>query len=85
MTHLLLGLVLLQAAPPAETHEAVWLTKFQEALQLAQKQGKPLVIDAWRDTCPNSLEMHARVHPSAAVIALLTSKFICLKVDADNP
>jgi len=85
MTSLLIGLVLLQAAPPAGPHEATWLGKFQEALQLSQKSGKPLVIPAWRETCPNCQAMHARVHPSPAVAAILTSKFVCLKVDADNP
>jgi len=41
-------LALLAAAPQAEKKEATWLTKYQEALQLAQKEGKPLVIDGSR-------------------------------------
>jgi|SRR5579862_4587220 len=85
MIHLLIGLALLQAAPAGENHDVVWLTKLQEALQLAQKQGKPLVIYAWRATCPNSIGMNERVLPSPEVVALLSSKFVCLKVDADNP
>jgi thiol-disulfide isomerase/thioredoxin len=85
MTSLLIGLLLLQATPPAENREATWLAKFQEALQLSQKSGKPLVIDAWRETCPNCKAMHARVHPVPAVAAILTAKFVCLKVDVDNP
>jgi hypothetical protein len=85
MTHLLMGLILLQAAPAGEKHEVVWLTKLQEALQLAQKQCKPLIIYAWRATCPNSIAMNERVFPSPEVAALLSTKFVCLKVDADNP
>lgn len=85
MMQLVLGLVLAQATPAGDNHDIVWLSKFQEALQLAQKLGKPLVIDAWRADCPNSIAMHERVLPSAEVIAILSSKFVCVKVDADNP
>lgn len=81
MLRLLIGLVFLQAAPDG----VVWLTKLQEALQLSQKQGKPLMIYAWRATCPNSIAMNEQVFPAADVVAVLNSKFVCLKVDADNP
>jgi hypothetical protein len=48
MTHALLSLALLVAAAQSDKKEAAWLTKYQEALQLAQKEGKPLVIDGSR-------------------------------------
>jgi hypothetical protein len=48
MTSALMSLALLFAAPQSEKKEAAWLTKYQEALQLAQKEGKPLVIDGGR-------------------------------------
>ena len=49
MTSTLLALVLLLAVPQSEKKEAKWLTKYQEALQQAQKEGKPLVIDGSRE------------------------------------
>jgi hypothetical protein len=48
MTSALLSLTFLFAAAQSEKKEATWLTKYQEALQLAQKEGKPLVIDGSR-------------------------------------
>lgn len=49
MTPTLIGLLLLVAAPQSEKKEAKWLTKYQEAVQLAQREGKPLVIDGSRE------------------------------------
>ena len=85
MVHLVIGVLLAQAAPAGDNPQVVWVAKFQEALQLAQKSGKPLIIDACRADCPNSIAMHERVHPSPDVVAILSTKFVCVKVDADNP
>ena len=49
IVHTLLSLVLLAAPQQADKKEAKWLTKYQEALALAQKEGKPLVIDGSRE------------------------------------
>jgi len=52
MIHAALSIVLLafpvQGDKDKDKKEAKWLTKYDEALQLAQKEGKPLVIDAGR-------------------------------------
>ena len=45
----LLVLALTAAPQQSEKKEAKWLTKYQEALALAQKEGKPLVIDGSRE------------------------------------
>ena len=37
-----------QAEKPSDKKDAKWLTKYKEALQLAQREGKPIVIDASR-------------------------------------
>jgi len=51
MTTTMLALVLLAAAPQATDKKDVkWLTKYQDALQLAQREGKPIVIDGSRET-----------------------------------
>lgn len=46
---MVLSLVLLAVPQQAEKKEAKWLTKYQDALALAQKEGKPLVIDGSRE------------------------------------
>ena len=43
-----LALLALLAAPQAEKKEAKWLSNYKEALAQAQKEGRPLVIDAGR-------------------------------------
>ena len=48
MTALLLTLALL-TAPQSEKKEVKWMTKYQDALQLAAREGKPLVIDGSRE------------------------------------
>ena len=48
MTSTLLSLAFVVAAAQSDKKEAVWLTKYQDAVALAQKEGKPLVIDAGR-------------------------------------
>jgi len=39
----------LQTEKPADKKEVKWLAKYKEALQLAAKEGKPLVIDGSRE------------------------------------
>ena len=48
MSAALLSLILLLSAAQSDKKEAAWLTKYQDAVQLALKEGKPLVIDASR-------------------------------------
>ena len=40
---------LILLAAQADKKEAVWLTKYADAVALAAKEGKPLVIDAGRE------------------------------------
>jgi hypothetical protein len=44
-----LGLVLLASAAQSEKKDVKWITKYQDALQIAQKEGKPLILDAGRE------------------------------------
>ena len=52
MTHLVTMLALLAGAAQTEKQtekkDVKWVTKYKEALQLAQKEGKPIVIDGSR-------------------------------------
>ena len=48
MTATVLSAVLLAMGAQGDKKDAKWLTKYQEALQVAAKEGKPIVIDAGR-------------------------------------
>ena len=41
--------LILLAAAQSDKKDVKWLTKYQDALQVAQKEGKPLVVDAGRE------------------------------------
>jgi len=46
---MVVSLVLLAAPQQSEKKEAKWLTSYKEAVALAAKEGKPLVIDGSRE------------------------------------
>ena len=46
---MLLSLLLLATPVQADKKEAVWLTKYADAVAQAAREGKPLVIDAGRE------------------------------------
>ena len=48
MSSALLTLAMLVAAAQSDKKEAAWLTNYKDAVELAAKEGKPLVIDASR-------------------------------------
>ena len=48
MAPALMTLALLVAAAQSDKKEAAWLTNYKDAVALAAKEGKPLVIDAGR-------------------------------------
>jgi len=49
MIHALMATALFVGAAQSEKKDAKWLTKYQDAVALAQKEGKPIVIDAGRE------------------------------------
>ena len=49
MLQALATLALLAAPVQAEKKDIVWLTKYQDALQQAQREGKPLILDVGRE------------------------------------
>jgi hypothetical protein len=48
MSSALLSLALFVAAAQSDKKDAAWLTNYKDAVALAAKEGKPLVIDAGR-------------------------------------
>jgi hypothetical protein len=49
MIPMIAGLLLLTAAPQSEKKESKWMTNYKEAVALAAKEGKPLVVDGSRE------------------------------------
>ena len=48
MSSVLLSLALVVAAAQSDKKDAAWLTNYKDAVALAAKEGRPLVIDAGR-------------------------------------
>lgn len=48
MAPALMTMAFLLAAAQSDKKEAAWLTNYKDAVALAAKEGKPLVIDAGR-------------------------------------
>jgi thioredoxin-like negative regulator of GroEL len=67
----------------SQKREIDWQTNFNEAIELAKEQGKPVMIDFWAIWCPPCRKMDMEVWPDAEVIAL-SRKFVCIKVDIDR-
>jgi thioredoxin-like negative regulator of GroEL len=73
-------------APVADTkpQSAVkWAANLEEALAQAEESGKPVLVDVYSDLCYYCSKMHREVFPNRKIIDLST-KFVCVKVNADK-
>lgn len=60
-----------------------WQHDYEEALNLAQSQNKPVLIDFYTDWCTFCIEMDERTYTDPIVIEK-TTNFVCVKVDGDQ-
>jgi hypothetical protein len=62
-----------------------WLTDYRDAVRQSEKLKRPLLIFAKRAICPNCQVMESRIQPSEPIKSLLSKRFVCVRVDADEP
>lgn len=58
---------------------------WEEALELAQKEDKPIFVDAYASWCGPCKTMSANVFPQAEVGAVFNTNFINMKLDMEKP
>lgn len=85
----LLALLLVFLALPASAQEGQGIRFFQgtfdQALQEAQRQGKPLFVDFYATWCVPCKKMEKTVFTRPEVGAYFNERFVCLQLDAEKP
>ncbi len=68
---------------PAAAYAINWRSNFDDSLQTAKKEGKPLMVDFYTDWCGWCKKLDSDTY-SDRTVRKLAEGFICVKVDADK-
>jgi thioredoxin:protein disulfide reductase len=61
-----------------------WYASLEEGLAIAERDGKPVLIDMWATWCKNCLTMDATTFEDPAVVSAL-SNYVKIKFQAEDP
>jgi hypothetical protein len=81
------SLALAALAAPAENASQpaiAWITDYEEARCTAAKQGKPILLEEYRDTCGNCSRLQTSVLSLPDVVALVNRRFGPLRAHTDR-
>ncbi len=56
----------------------------QQALELAPKEGKKILVDVFATWCPYCQRMHSEVYPSEGVQKAISDYFLWVKIDVES-
>jgi thiol:disulfide interchange protein DsbD len=59
----------------------VWYTNYDQAVLLAEKAHKPVLVDIWADWCVACLEMEETTWKNSDVVKILNESYIPVKLD----
>lgn len=65
-------------------NKLTWLNDFQDAVNIAKAENKPILIDIWADWCTACLEMEETSWQDPKLIEFLQQNFIVVKLDYTN-
>lgn len=76
-------LMLLPVVTSAQTQTAEPIS-LQQALELAPKEGKKILVDVFATWCPYCQRMHSEVYPSEGVQNAISDYFLWVKIDVES-
>jgi thioredoxin-related protein len=84
-TALLIGLFLQsQGSPSSESGSLVRWVSFDEAVVLANRENKKILIDVYTDWCGWCKKMDSEVYADPSIAGILTASFIAVKLNAES-
>lgn len=79
-----IALLMLLPVVASAQDQAVEPIPLKQALELAQKDGKKILVDVFATWCPYCQRMHSEVYPSVGVQKAISDYFLWVKIDVES-